>query len=69
MPPFKKGDIGNPAGRPVGSRGKATIAAQVLMEGERIVSPANASTPPWGAIALPCDCVWNAFIRSAKAPQ
>jgi hypothetical protein len=31
---FKKGDIPNPAGRTVGSRHKATLAAQVLMEGE-----------------------------------
>ncbi len=34
MPPFKKGQIANPAGRPVGSRHKATLAAEALMEGE-----------------------------------
>jgi hypothetical protein len=31
---FQPGQSGNPAGRPVGSRNKATIAAAALLEGE-----------------------------------
>ncbi|MFT5182171.1 MAG: hypothetical protein ACI8S3_002059 [Alphaproteobacteria bacterium] len=32
--PFKKGKSGNPAGRPHGSRNKATLAVEQLLEGE-----------------------------------
>src|SRR5215472_10909408 len=32
--PFEKGQSGNPAGRPIGSRNRATLAAQVLLEGQ-----------------------------------
>jgi len=32
--PFKKGQSGNPAGRPLGVRNKATMAAEALMDGE-----------------------------------
>ena len=31
---FKKGQSGNPKGRPEGSRSKATLAAEVLLDGE-----------------------------------
>jgi len=31
---WKKGQSGNPAGRPVGARHKATMAVQVLLDGE-----------------------------------
>ncbi len=31
---FKKGEVANPKGRPEGSRHKATLAAEVLLEGE-----------------------------------
>lgn len=31
---FQKGQSGNPAGRPVGARNKATIMAEMLMQGE-----------------------------------
>jgi Family of unknown function (DUF5681) len=31
---FQKGQYGNPAGRPPGSRNKATLAAEALLEGE-----------------------------------
>jgi hypothetical protein len=31
---FRKGQSGNPAGRPVGSRNKATLAAELLFDGE-----------------------------------
>src|SRR5215213_5905663 len=33
-PPFQKGQSGNPKGRPVGSRHKATLAVEVLLDGE-----------------------------------
>jgi hypothetical protein len=54
MPPFKKGDIGNPAGRPVGSRGKATIAAEALMEGEtdRLTRKYIDAAPAGDSVAL-----------------
>jgi len=32
--PFLKGQSGNPAGRPVGSRNKATLLAEALLEGQ-----------------------------------
>lgn len=32
--PFLKGHSGNPAGRPVGARGRATVLAERLMDGE-----------------------------------
>ena len=32
--PFDKGRSGNPAGRPAGSRNKATLAAEVLLDGQ-----------------------------------
>lgn len=32
--PFRKGDSGNPAGRPLGARHKATVAAETLLDGE-----------------------------------
>lgn len=32
--PFKEGQSGNPSGRPKGSRNKATLAVQALLEGE-----------------------------------
>jgi len=31
---WKKGESGNPRGRPVGARGRATMAAEALLEGE-----------------------------------
>ena len=32
--PFKKGQSGNPKGKPKGARNKATLAAEVLLDGE-----------------------------------
>src|SRR6266853_3738609 len=32
--PFDKGRSGNPAGRPAGSRNKATLATEVLLDGQ-----------------------------------
>ena len=32
--PFEKGQSGNPNGRPEGSRNRATILAQVLLDGQ-----------------------------------
>jgi hypothetical protein len=32
--PFRKGQSGNPAGKPKGTRHRATVAVQVLLEGE-----------------------------------
>ncbi len=32
--PFRRGESGNPAGRPVGARNKITMAAQELLDGE-----------------------------------
>lgn len=32
--PFRRGESGNPAGRPVGARNKITMAAQALLDGE-----------------------------------
>jgi hypothetical protein len=34
QPGFQKGTSGNPAGRPLGSRNKATIALEALLDGE-----------------------------------
>ena len=66
MPPFKKGDIGNPAGRPVGSRGKATIAAEALMEGETDRLTRKCIDAARRAIVWPCAFAWNESIQSAK---
>jgi hypothetical protein len=33
-PGFKKGQSGNPSGRPPGSRNKSTLAAEALLDGE-----------------------------------
>src|SRR5882724_7958032 len=32
--PFRRGESGNPAGRPIGARHKATVAAEALLDGE-----------------------------------
>jgi hypothetical protein len=32
--PFKRGETGNPNGRPIGARNKATLAAEALLDGE-----------------------------------
>src|SRR5712671_6859221 len=32
--PFLRGESGNPAGRPMGARHKATVAAEALLDGE-----------------------------------
>src|SRR5262249_59590562 len=32
--PFQKGESGNPAGRPFGSRNKTTLAMEALLDGE-----------------------------------
>src|SRR5947209_14724599 len=32
--PFRRGESGNSAGRPVGARHKATVAAETLLDGE-----------------------------------
>ena len=32
--PFRRGESGNPAGRPIGARHKATIVAEALLDGE-----------------------------------
>ena len=32
--PFRRGESGNPAGRPIGARHKATILAEALLDGE-----------------------------------
>jgi Family of unknown function (DUF5681) len=34
LKPFQKGQSGNPSGRPKGSRNKATLAAEALLDGE-----------------------------------
>ena len=53
MPQFRKGQSGNPAGRPPGSRNRATSMVQNLLEGaaENIASappswPSRATWPP-----------------------
>src|SRR4051812_11642209 len=54
-PPFQKGQSGNPRGRPVGSRHKATLAIEALLDGEaetitrKAVELAKAGDP----VALP----------------
>lgn len=47
---FQKGQSGNPASRPVGAPGRASVPAQALFEGEaqarpRLVRQARASEP------------------------
>src|ERR1051326_1502761 len=32
--PFTRGQSGNPAGRPLGARNRATLAAQILLDGQ-----------------------------------
>src|SRR5271155_5536442 len=32
--PFRRGNSGNPAGRPLGARNRATLAAEALLDGE-----------------------------------
>jgi Family of unknown function (DUF5681) len=34
LKPFQKGQSGNPSGRPKGARNKATLAMEILLEGE-----------------------------------
>jgi hypothetical protein len=48
MPQFRKGQSGNPAGRPPGSRNRATSMVQNLLEGaaENIAKRAAQLGPP-----------------------
>ena len=58
MPPeahrFKKGQSGNPRGKPKGSRNKSSLAAEALLEGslEKIVGPDVMTFPAGSSLNL-----------------
>ena len=62
--PFEKGQSGNLAGRPPGSRNRATIAAEVLLEGE-----AEALTRKAIELALEGDTTALRLCLERIAPQ
>jgi hypothetical protein len=47
---FEKGQSGNPAGRPPGSRNKATILAEAMFQAETIIRMAIDNSP----VYVPC---------------
>jgi Family of unknown function (DUF5681) len=69
--PFQKGQSGNPAGRPPGSRNRATLFAEALLEGEAEMIVRNAiraavNDVPW-AVRLCFDRL-SPRLRSRAAP-
>jgi uncharacterized protein DUF5681 len=64
---IKKGRSGNPAGRRLGSRNKATLAAQQLLAGEAEALTCKAVEAAFAGDPTQCGCASNAFCRATAA--
>ena len=64
--PFQPGQSGNPDGRPNGSRNKATLAIEELLDGEGEGLTRKCSTWPLAAICRPFACAWSEYARQEK---
>ena len=62
--PFRRGESGNPAGRPIGARHKATIVAEALLDGE-----AEGLTRKVLEMALAGDTVAKATSAALTTPR
>ena len=57
---FKPGQSGNPNGRPNGSRNKATMALEALLDGEGEAMTRKAVESALNGDMAASGCVWNA---------
>src|SRR5689334_20124190 len=62
--PFRRGESGNSAGRPVGARHKATVAAETLLDGE-----AEGLTRKVLEMALSGSCMGSRYRRTTLATR